>query len=101
MNFRVRERHGQYPEVLSFVLAGEALTPFRVQVVIATKYGFREGDVSAGLDSRPQRIREVAEAALSPLGNRFLTGAIDENTTFDGTTSATPCALRLAGDLAV
>lgn len=48
-------------------VVGEALTPFRDQVVIATKFGFREGDVSAGLDSRPERIRKVAEAALKRL----------------------------------
>ena len=48
-------------------VVGEALLPFRDQVVIATKFGFRDGDVSAGLDSRPARIREVAEAALKRL----------------------------------
>ena len=35
--------------------------------MIATKFGFRNGDVSAGLDSRPERIREVAEASLKRL----------------------------------
>jgi len=34
-------------------LLGEALAPFRNEVVIATKFGFREGKVEAGLDSRP------------------------------------------------
>src|SRR3954453_7621921 len=48
-------------------LLGEALEPFRDQVVIATKFGFREGDVSKGQDSRPERIREVADAALKRL----------------------------------
>jgi aryl-alcohol dehydrogenase-like predicted oxidoreductase len=48
-------------------LLGEALAPFRDQVVIATKFGFRDGKVEAGLDSRPARIREVAEAALKRL----------------------------------
>ncbi len=48
-------------------LLGEALTPFRDQVVIATKFGFKSGKVEAGLDSRPARIREVAEAALKRL----------------------------------
>ena len=42
---------------------GEALAPFRKQVVIATKFGFRFVDgKQAGLDSRPEHIREVAEA---------------------------------------
>jgi aryl-alcohol dehydrogenase-like predicted oxidoreductase len=48
-------------------LLGEALAPFRDEVVIATKFGFRSGDSTAGLDSRPERIREVAEAALKRL----------------------------------
>ena len=48
-------------------LLGEALEPIRDQVVIATKFGFTEGVVSKGQDSRPERIREVAEAALKRL----------------------------------
>ena len=48
-------------------LLGEALEPFRDEVVIATKFGFQEGVVSKGQDSRPERIREVAEAALKRL----------------------------------
>ena len=49
-------------------LVGEALAPFRDQLVIATKFGFKDGNSSAGMDSRPARIREVAEAALKRLG---------------------------------
>src|SRR5438552_277861 len=48
-------------------LVGEALAPFRDHVVIATKFGFRSGDTSAGLDSRPERIRAVSDAALKRL----------------------------------
>jgi aryl-alcohol dehydrogenase-like predicted oxidoreductase len=48
-------------------LVGEALAPFRDQVVIATKFGFRDGHAQAGMDSRPVRIREVADAALKRL----------------------------------
>ena len=48
-------------------LVGEALAPFRDRVVIATKFGFRSGDTHAGLDSRPEHIREVADAALKRL----------------------------------
>ena len=48
-------------------LLGEALEPFRAEVVIATKFGFQEGVVSKGQDSRPEHIREVAEAALKRL----------------------------------
>ncbi len=48
-------------------LVGEALAPFRDQVVIATKFGFKDGNSQAGMDSRPERIREVADAALQRL----------------------------------
>jgi aryl-alcohol dehydrogenase-like predicted oxidoreductase len=117
-------------------LVGEALAPVRDQVVIATKFGFKlDADgKQAGLDSRPEHIKQVAAASLrrlkidaidlfyqhrvdldvpiedvagavkdliregkvptldelgigfvpfSPLGKGFLTGTIDENTTFD------------------
>jgi aryl-alcohol dehydrogenase-like predicted oxidoreductase len=47
---------------------GEALAPFRDQVVIATKFGFKDGDSTKGMDSRPERIRAVAEASLKRLG---------------------------------
>ncbi len=48
-------------------LVGEALEPVRDRVVIATKFGFKDGDSKAGVDSRPERIREVAEASLKRL----------------------------------
>jgi aryl-alcohol dehydrogenase-like predicted oxidoreductase len=49
-------------------LVGEALAPFREQVVIATKFGFKiENGKQAGLDSRPEHIRQVAEASLKRL----------------------------------
>ncbi|MEA3089732.1 MAG: hypothetical protein QOJ04_1074 [Caballeronia sp.] len=48
-------------------LIGEAVAPFRDQVVIATKFGFREADPTKGLDSRPEHIRAVAEASLKRL----------------------------------
>jgi len=48
-------------------LLGEALAPFRDQVVIATKFGFEGGNSQAGLNSRPEHIREVAEASLKRL----------------------------------
>lgn len=48
-------------------LVGEALEPMRDQVVIATKFGFLDGDPSKGQDSRPERIRAVCEAALKRL----------------------------------
>jgi aryl-alcohol dehydrogenase-like predicted oxidoreductase len=48
-------------------VVGEALAPFRDEVVIATKFGFKDGDPQAGLDSRPERIRRVAEESLRRL----------------------------------
>ena len=49
-------------------LLGEALAPFRDQVVIATKFGFKIVDgKQAGLDSRPEHIKQVAEASLKRL----------------------------------
>jgi len=57
-------------------LVGEALAPFRDQVVIATKFGFKidaSTGKQAGLDSRPEHIREVAEASLK----RLRSGVID------------------------
>jgi len=49
-------------------LVGEALAPFRGQVVIATKFGFKIGDgQQVGLDSRPEHIKAVAEASLKRL----------------------------------
>jgi aryl-alcohol dehydrogenase-like predicted oxidoreductase len=52
-------------------LVGEALAPFREQVVIATKFGFKRSADNesrwSDLDSRPEHIREVAEASLKRL----------------------------------
>jgi len=50
-------------------LVGEALAPYRGKVVIATKFGFKidAGGRQAGLDSRPEHIRQVAEASLKRL----------------------------------
>ena len=48
-------------------MVGEALAPVRDQVVIATKFGFRNGHVDQGLDSRPERIRTVVDTSLQRL----------------------------------
>jgi aryl-alcohol dehydrogenase-like predicted oxidoreductase len=48
-------------------IVGEALAPIRDKVVIATKFGFAEGQPSKGLDSRPARIRQVADESLKRL----------------------------------
>jgi aryl-alcohol dehydrogenase-like predicted oxidoreductase len=57
-----------YGPFINEELVGEALAPFRGQVVIATKFGFRLVDgKQAGLDSRPEHIKQVAEASLKRL----------------------------------
>jgi aryl-alcohol dehydrogenase-like predicted oxidoreductase len=48
-------------------LVGEAVEPFRDKVVIASKFGFQDGDSTKGQDSRPERIRRVADEALKRL----------------------------------
>lgn len=48
-------------------VVGDALVPIRDQVIIATKFGFRNGNSSEGLDSRPAHIREVVLASLKRL----------------------------------
>lgn len=56
-----------YGPFLNEELLGEALSPFRDQVVIATKFGFLEGDSKKGLDSRPEWIRKSVEGSLKRL----------------------------------
>jgi aryl-alcohol dehydrogenase-like predicted oxidoreductase len=62
--FDTAEAYGPYKNE---ELLGRALAPFRDRVVIATKFGFKIGDASGGLDSRPSHIREVCEASLKRL----------------------------------
>lgn len=69
--FDTAEAYGPYENE---EVVGEALEPLRDEVQIATKFGFRlENGRSVGLDSRPQHIRDVAEASL----RRLRTEAID------------------------
>jgi aryl-alcohol dehydrogenase-like predicted oxidoreductase len=65
--FDTAEIYGPYTNE---VLVGEALAPHREEVVIATKFGFKLGPNGErlGADSRPEHIREVADAALKRLG---------------------------------
>lgn len=53
-------------------LLGEALQPIRDEVVIATKFGFKDGLPRTGLDSRPENIRAVAEASLKRLRTEYI-----------------------------
>jgi aryl-alcohol dehydrogenase-like predicted oxidoreductase len=64
--FDTAEMYGPF---INEELVGKALAPVREQVVIATKFGFHiEDGKLAGMDSRPEHIREVAEASLQRLG---------------------------------
>lgn len=67
--FDTAEAYGKENEEL----VGEAVAPFRKQVIIATKFGFKEGDSKKGQDSHPERIRAVAEESL----RRLKTDTID------------------------
>jgi aryl-alcohol dehydrogenase-like predicted oxidoreductase len=62
--FDTAEAYGPF---MNEELVGEALAPVREKVVIATKFGFESGNVQAGLNSRPEHIKEVAKAALKRL----------------------------------
>jgi aryl-alcohol dehydrogenase-like predicted oxidoreductase len=70
--FDTAEVYGPY---INEELVGEALAPFRDQVVIATKFGFNIDPSTrkqAGLDSRPEHIKEVAEASLKRLKTQVI-----------------------------
>jgi aryl-alcohol dehydrogenase-like predicted oxidoreductase len=74
-------------------LVGEALAPFRGQVTIATKFGFKIADgKQAGLDSRPEHIKEVAEASLKRLKTDvidvFYQHRVDPNVPIEDTAGA-------------
>lgn len=56
-----------YTQGVNEALVGKAIKPYRNKVVIATKFGFKNGNATQGLDSRPVRIREVAENSLRHL----------------------------------
>jgi aryl-alcohol dehydrogenase-like predicted oxidoreductase len=80
--FDTAEAYGPYKNE---EVVGEALRPVRDKVVIATKFGFAFGDNGAmtGLNSRPEHIREVAEASLKRLDtdviDLFYQHRVDEN----------------------
>jgi aryl-alcohol dehydrogenase-like predicted oxidoreductase len=68
--FDTAEAYGPY---VNEEIVGEAVQPFRNNVIIATKFGFKDAIPTAGLDSRPERIREYVDSAL----NRLRTDRID------------------------
>ena len=76
-------------------LVGEALAPFRKQVVIATKFGFKIDPVTkkqSGLDSSPEHIKQVAEASLKRLKtdviDLFYQHRVDPNVPIEETAGA-------------
>ena len=65
--FDTAQAYGDNEEFL-----GEALASFRKEVIIATKFGFKEGKAMLGMDSRPENIRAVAEASLRRLKTDYI-----------------------------
>jgi aryl-alcohol dehydrogenase-like predicted oxidoreductase len=91
--FDTAEAYGPYKNE---ELVGEALAPIRDQVVIATKFGFKFNPGSerglAGLDSRPEHVKEVAEASLKRLRtdriDLFYQHRVDPNVPIEDTAGA-------------
>ena len=68
--FDTAEAYGPY---INEELVGEALAPFRKEVVIASKFGFKlENGVVTGVDSRPENIKAVVEASLKRLKTDYI-----------------------------
>ncbi|WP_204663660.1 aldo/keto reductase [Dyadobacter sandarakinus] len=61
-----------YEQAVNKQLVGKALHYARDQVIIATQFGFKNGRNTEGLDSRPERIRQVAENSLRHLEIDFI-----------------------------
>lgn len=61
-----------YGPLVNEELVGEALAPFRKEVIIATKFGFIDGKPSLGLNSRPDNIRKVVEHSLKSLKTDYI-----------------------------
>jgi aryl-alcohol dehydrogenase-like predicted oxidoreductase len=66
--FDTAEAYGELNETM----VGQALASMRDQVVIATKFGFKEGQPLLGQDSRPERIREVLEQSLRRMKTDYI-----------------------------
>lgn len=61
-----------YGPLVNEELVGEALAPIRKEVMIATKFGFKEGKPALGLDSRPERIKQVVDHSLKSLRTDYI-----------------------------
>lgn len=66
--FDTAEAYGEANETL----VGKAVAPFRERAVVATKFGFKNGNVPDGLDSRPERIRQVVDQSLRRMGTDYI-----------------------------
>jgi aryl-alcohol dehydrogenase-like predicted oxidoreductase len=79
-------------------IVGEALAPFRDGVIIATKFGFQGGDSKAGMDSRPERIRAVADDSLKRLRtdriDLFYQHRVDPNVPIEEVAGAVQALIR-------
>lgn len=67
--FDTAEAYGPY---INEGLVGQAVQPFRKEIVLVTKFGFREGKTTLGLDSRPVNIRKAVEASLNRLNTDYI-----------------------------
>ena len=67
--FDTAEAYGPF---INEELVGEAIAPFRKKVILVTKFGFKEGKPSLGLDSRPERIRQVVDQSLKRLKTDYI-----------------------------
>lgn len=61
-----------YGPLINEELVGEAVAPFRKDIILATKFGFVEGKPSLGLNSKPERIRKVVEHSLKSLKTDYI-----------------------------
>lgn len=61
-----------YGPLTNEVLVGEAIAPFRKKIILATKFGFKEGKPALGLDSRPERIKQVVDHSLKSLRTDYI-----------------------------
>jgi len=67
--FDTAEAYGPY---INEELLGKAVASFRKEIVIATKFGFKNGQTEQGMDSQPGNIRAVAEASLKRLKTDYI-----------------------------
>lgn len=67
--FDTAEAYGPF---INEELVGEAIAPFRKKIILVTKFGFKEGKPALGLDSRPERIKQVVDQSLKRLRTDYI-----------------------------